>query len=69
MSDQSHITIAKDGPYLVYGGLPLDIETIGTNDAGGSWTWEENRALDAPQTYALCRCGQSSNEAILRRHA
>jgi CDGSH-type Zn-finger protein len=62
MSDQAHITIAKDGPYLVYGGLPLDIETIGTNDEGGSWTWEENRALDAPPTYALCRCGHSSTK-------
>jgi CDGSH-type Zn-finger protein len=35
---------------------------IGTNDGGGSWTWEVGSTLDAPETYALCRCGHSSNK-------
>jgi CDGSH-type Zn-finger protein len=49
----------KDGPYIVRGGLRLNIETIGTNDEGGSWTWEVGSALDASEPYALCRFGQS----------
>lgn len=58
----SHVKVTKDGPYLVYGGLPLNVETIGTNDEGGSWTWERVRTLEAPEKYALCRCGHSSNK-------
>lgn len=62
MDDQARIKITKDGPYLVYGGLPLQVETIGTNSEGGSWTWEAGRALLASEQYALCRCGQSSTK-------
>ena len=62
MDDQSHVKITKDGPYLVYGGLPLNIETIGTDDKGGSWTWERGRDLETSKPYALCRCGQSSTK-------
>lgn len=51
--DDQRIKIAKDGPYLVYGGLPLNIEAIGANDEGGSWTWELDRALDAPQNVCV----------------
>lgn len=62
MDDQPRIKVSKDGPYLVYGGLPIGIETIGTNSEGGSWTWETGPAMSAPERYALCRCGQSSNK-------
>jgi CDGSH-type Zn-finger protein len=60
--DDPHIKVTKDGPYIVYGGLPLDVKTIGTNDEGGSWTWDSGRALDTGERYALCRCGQSSTK-------
>ena len=46
MDDRPRIKVTKDGPYLVYGGLPLNLETIGTNDEGGSWTWEHGRAFE-----------------------
>ncbi|HET9344036.1 MAG TPA: CDGSH iron-sulfur domain-containing protein [Candidatus Eremiobacteraceae bacterium] len=62
MDDQANIKVSKDGPYLVYGGLPLGIETIGTNSEGGSWTWDTGPAVKAPEQYALCRCGQSTNK-------
>ena len=62
MDSQPHVKVSKDGPYLVYGSLPLRIETIGTNEEGGSWTWETDRTLEAHESYALCRCGQSSNK-------
>jgi CDGSH-type Zn-finger protein len=60
--DDPHIKITKDGPYVVYGGLPLDVKTIGTNDEGGSWIWESGQTLHTRETYALCRCGQSSTK-------
>lgn len=60
--DDPHIKVTKDGPYLVYGSLPVHVNTIGTNDEGGSWTWERGKTLDTGEKYALCRCGQSSSK-------
>jgi hypothetical protein len=37
MDDKSHVKITRNGPYLVYGRIPLTIETIGTNAEGESW--------------------------------
>lgn len=61
MSD-AHIAITKDGPYLVYGGVPLNVETIGTNRDGGSWEWLPGKAIEVEERYALCRCGASSTK-------
>ena len=44
MDETMHVTIAANGPYLVYGHIPLAIETIGTNAEGDSLTWEPGRA-------------------------
>jgi CDGSH-type Zn-finger protein len=60
--NKTHVKIAQNGPYLVYGHIPLTIETIGTNADGDSMTWEPGRAIPAAETYALCRCGQSSTK-------
>jgi CDGSH-type Zn-finger protein len=53
------IEIAKDGPYLVIGKIPLAKQTIVTDANGGSETWRESDAIMARENYALCRCGQS----------
>lgn len=42
------VQVTPNGPYLVEGGLEV-------RDA-------EGRALDAPDVYALCRCGGSANK-------
>jgi hypothetical protein len=34
------VRVAKDGPYLVSGSLPLLTETIGTNREGDSVKWK-----------------------------
>jgi CDGSH-type Zn-finger protein len=62
MDEKMHVKIAKNGPYLVYGHIPLAIETIGTNAEGESRTWERGRSLSVGESYALCRCGQSSTK-------
>jgi CDGSH-type Zn-finger protein len=56
------VQIAKDGPYLVSGNLPMNRQTIGTNSAGESVKWIEGHAYPDKSTYALCRCGQSANK-------
>jgi CDGSH-type Zn-finger protein len=56
------ITIAKNGPYLVSGSVPLAIQTIGVNRNGDSTEWVEGKALASTEQYALCRCGHSKNK-------
>ena len=54
------IQIAKDGPYLVKGDLPLAKQTIATNAAGESIEWTAGPAYPSQSQYALCRCGRSA---------
>jgi CDGSH-type Zn-finger protein len=56
------ITVQPRGPYLVSGSVPLALTTITPDDAGGSWTWTEGRAIEAGEKYALCRCGLSAKK-------
>jgi CDGSH-type Zn-finger protein len=62
MDETMHVKIAQNGPYLVYGHIPLAIETIGTNAEGDSLTWDPGRSIPTGASYALCRCGQSSTK-------
>lgn len=59
---QVSVTISKDGPYLVSGGVPLGILSIGTDAQGGSDRWVEGRSFSVQTQYALCRCGRSANK-------
>jgi CDGSH-type Zn-finger protein len=56
---EARVAIAKDGPYLVSGNVPLSRQTIMTDEAGGSETWREDNKFPAQEAYALCRCGKS----------
>jgi CDGSH-type Zn-finger protein len=56
------ITVVKDGPFVVEGGVPIAHQHIVTNKGGESLEWREGKALPAPKKYALCRCGQSSTK-------
>jgi CDGSH-type Zn-finger protein len=56
------VQVAKDGPYVVTGGLPLTKQTIGTNAAGESVRWVAGQAYPAQAQYALCRCGHSASK-------
>lgn len=60
--DAPRIEITEDGPYLVSGSLPLRIETIVSDDADESIEWEAGREFEHGESYALCRCGNSSNK-------
>lgn len=62
MSAKPAVTVSKDGPYLVSGTVPVQMQTITPNAEGGSWTWTEGRTFDAEAPYALCRCGHSANK-------
>lgn len=61
-TESSKVKIAKDGPYLISGGLPLQKQTIGTNLAGESEKWIAGEKFPTTAQYALCRCGQSAKK-------
>ncbi len=57
------VVVTKDGPYLVYGDVPLVRLTIGTDVDQGSEQWITGATLPTEeQPYALCRCGKSKNK-------
>lgn len=57
-----HIRIAENGPYLVRGALPVGVQAIGIDEQDNAWSWEAGESFEAGDSYALCRCGQSSNK-------
>lgn len=62
MTDEMKIVVSKDGPYHVYGGIPLSVMTITQNEGGESWDWKEGKSFKTESTYTLCRCGHSKNK-------
>lgn len=58
----ARVVVSKDGPYLVTGSVPLSVSTIGVDAAGQSTNWRNDPELPRQATYALCRCGGSSNK-------
>jgi CDGSH-type Zn-finger protein len=56
------ITVTRNGPYAVQGGVPLSLQTIESDSEGGSREWRQGEAFDVGEAYRLCRCGQSANK-------
>jgi len=61
-SSDRRIRVTENGPYLVYGRIPVTVEVIGVNAEGQSSKWKAGRSIDVAEKYALCRCGQSKNK-------
>jgi CDGSH-type Zn-finger protein len=58
-SQTKRIVVTRNGPYLVFGAIPLQIQKIVSNKEGMSWDWEEGKTFATGKEYKLCRCGQS----------
>jgi CDGSH-type Zn-finger protein len=56
------VTITRDGPYMVQGGIPLSVQSIASDSQGGSEAWIEGKTYPPQEKYALCRCGHSKNK-------
>ena len=61
-SEKRKIVVSKDGPYLVFGGFPLEKEIILNDEAGDALEWCLKKVYPFRETYALCRCGRSRNK-------
>ena len=55
------IVVQEDGPYEVYGDIPLVRKTQVVSEYGEPLTWQREETIATSGEYSLCRCGQSSD--------
>lgn len=56
------IVICEDGPYLVYGGIPLSEQAYIPDEQTLSSGYEETKKYPHQEYYELCRCGLSEEK-------
>ena len=56
-NQKAKIKIIKNGPYCVFGAVPLKEKII--TPVGSHYEYREGRKLPQKKTYSLCRCGQT----------
>jgi CDGSH-type Zn-finger protein len=61
-SAERRILIVANGPYLVYGNVPLVRKRKIMSEDRHPIAWQKSEVLETEETYALCRCGQSSSK-------
>lgn len=61
-SGAQRIVVSENGPYVVYGNVPLLIQEIVPNEQGESWDWRKGEKFKTASVYELCRCGHSANK-------
>ncbi|MEI8410859.1 MULTISPECIES: ferritin-like domain-containing protein [unclassified Kribbella] len=56
------VAVLPNGPYVVYGRVPLRRKQKIVSENNDSLTWETSADIETEETYALCRCGQSGSK-------
>ncbi len=56
------IVIWPDGPYVVYGDIPLLRKRPVLSEEDEPMTWKTYDRVETEETYALCRCGRSTTK-------
>jgi len=56
------IVVQKNGPYLVYGDVPLVRKAQIVSEYGEPIAWKKGEVFETGGYYELCRCGHSSNK-------
>ena len=54
--------VTKDGPYIVFGGLPIDKQIIGLGEDDTPEKWIKGQEVSSGESCALCRCGASEDK-------
>jgi CDGSH-type Zn-finger protein len=60
--DGPKITSRPNGPLLVHGQVPLVRKSAVSSEHDEPLTWRTSEPLTSAASYALCRCGNSSNK-------
>ena len=56
------IKVSRNGPYLVFGKIPLTKLVIVTDAKGDPNEWHAGKKYPLQESYSLCRCGQSKTK-------
>ncbi|MFB4309377.1 ferritin-like domain-containing protein [Actinomadura sp. GTD37] len=56
------VVVLRDGPYVVYGGVPLRRKRKIVSAENDALTWRTGDDLPTEDVYALCRCGHSGSK-------
>ena len=59
---EAHIKVCENGPYIVSGCIPLTKLTVSTDVEGYPCSYIKGEEYPLNETYALCRCGQSTSK-------
>lgn len=62
MKKDAKITVTKDGPYTIVGGLSIDKQIIGIGKENEPEKWIQGEKVPSSESCALCRCGESKNK-------
>jgi CDGSH-type Zn-finger protein len=62
MAKKAKIVVSKNGPYIVTGKVPIQIQTITPNKEKFSWDWVAGKSFPSEEETHLCRCGQSKSK-------
>lgn len=62
MSDKIGIKVSKNGPFEVYGNIPLSEGIIETDKEGYPLEIKKTKDFPLKEKYCLCRCGCSKNK-------
>jgi CDGSH-type Zn-finger protein len=58
-NSEKMITVRRNGPYAVSGGIPLVRKIQVVSEQGEPLTWKTREVFSIGKTYLLCRCGRS----------
>ncbi|UBU09109.1 ferritin-like domain-containing protein [Nonomuraea gerenzanensis] len=62
VGDERRVVVLRDGPYVVYGSVPLRRKRKLVSSGDDALTWQTGEPLETEDTYALCRCGHSGSK-------
>jgi CDGSH-type Zn-finger protein len=61
-NNKMKIKVTEDGPYTVFGGIPLADYILVPDADGLSIRWNKGKQYPIKEEYDLCRCGHSKNK-------
>ncbi|MCX6774251.1 MAG: CDGSH iron-sulfur domain-containing protein, partial [Candidatus Micrarchaeota archaeon] len=63
------VTISKNGPYIISGNLPLQMDLVARNRKDDQpEEWKKGKTFPKQEAYSLCRCGNSNSKPYCDGH-
>ncbi|GAA1587415.1 CDGSH iron-sulfur domain-containing protein [Kribbella sancticallisti] len=60
--ERRRIVVLENGPYVVYGRIPLRRKRKVVAEGNESLSWQTHEDLETEEIYVLCRCGRSGSK-------